>query len=467
MAPFAVGLASLIVQTHLSFVYVIALVGVTSVAGAVWSVRAARQRGSAGGANVRRIGVATVVVAVLAWIQPLVDQVAGEGNLGALLAAGRSSDADRIGLGLGARLVSSVVALPPWWTRSGFSDTIVATGLVSSTSGTDVAQGNVASGPIAALGLLVVALLLAGVVVVGRRRQTPSVVLLGVLAAVAVAAALVSMVLSPVNFIGLSPHQMRWLWPISALVFAAVLYPLAAFAPRTVTRPVAFVPIALFAVLALPTYAAPEGPTADRAYTDTVADLTGQLDGYEPEGRVFFDVSDLRFAEPYSGPTLAALARNGVDVVADADTARQIGSGRLADGTERLRLYLREGDAAAAQPAGARRVAFVDGLSPAERVELDGLRGEVLADIAAGGLVLNQGGLDAAAGGRIGFEELVVAPGGDATDLEAGGWLTALIQEGWVDAPEGAADRWRRYAELDLRGARFTVGLFEEPMAPG
>ena len=77
----------------------------------------------------RRPLVASAVVVVLAWIQPLIDQVAGEGNLGALLRSGSGGDdGRRLGLRIGIRLVGSVVALPPWWTRPGFSDTIRPTG---------------------------------------------------------------------------------------------------------------------------------------------------------------------------------------------------------------------------------------------------------------------------------------------------------------------------------------------------
>ena len=130
MAPVLVGVASLIVQTHLSFVYVIAIVTVAAIGGAVWSTRSAGWAGVGDAdhrASWRRPLLATAIVAVLAWIQPLIDQVAGEGNLVALATAGTSSDGQTIGLRLGARLVASVVALPPWWGRSGFSETIVAT----------------------------------------------------------------------------------------------------------------------------------------------------------------------------------------------------------------------------------------------------------------------------------------------------------------------------------------------------
>ena len=66
----------------------------------------------------------------------------------------------------------------------------------------------------------------------------------------------------------------------------------------------------------------------------------------EPGGPVLFDVSTLRFAEPYSGPVLAELACEGVDVVvSDEGMVRQLGERRRADGDEIRRLVLIEGAA--------------------------------------------------------------------------------------------------------------------------
>ncbi len=468
MAPVLVGVASLIVQTHLSFVYVVTIVMVAAFGGAVWSTRSA---GWAGGSDIdrrpswRRPLLATAIVAVLAWIQPLIDQVAGEGNLVALASAGTSGDGQTIGLRLGTRLVASVVALPPWWGRSGFSETIVATGVVTDGTSVDVAEGNVAGGLVAALGLLVVAAVLGAVIVFGWRRRSRPTVTIGALAAVAVAAALVTTVVTPVNLIGLSPHQLRWLWPISMLVLAAAAFAVATETPRRVVRPVGVAAVAVFAALALPTYAAPEGPTRERGHTETVAQLLDQLEDYDPEGAVLYDTSVLRFAEPYSGPTLAALARNGVDVVvSDEVTIRQIGRGRQADGTETHRVFQVEGSAAATTPAGARRIAFADGLDDAERAELDELRADVIAAASAGGLQLNEAGLAAATAGRLPFEATVLERGGDASAIDAGGWLLELAANEWIDIPTDQQPSWDRFVELDTRRTRFTVALFETPL---
>ena len=88
-------------------------------------------------------------------------------------------------------------------------------------------------------------------------------------------------------------------------------------------------------MLNLPTNVAPEGPTADRAYGPSIGALVDQLDGYDRRPPSCSTSAVLRFAEPYSGPVLAALGRNDVDVVvSDEVMVRQIGERRRADGDE-------------------------------------------------------------------------------------------------------------------------------------
>ena len=474
MAPFVVAIASLLVQTHLSFVYVVAIIGAaTVVMTSAGLVRMARAGGAVWDAErswLQRIGLWTAGVGVLAWCQPLWDQFFGEGNLGGLLgSSGSGGDNERVGLTLGARFVASVVALPPWWTRPGFSSIIRATGVVDDPKGRTLAEGDVAGGTAALAGLLAVAVVLAVVIVAGRRWRSRPILTLGVLAAVAVVAALVSMVFMPIGVIGISPHQMRWLWPISAFVLLAVVVAAAEWSPlRRVAVPAGLAATGLLAVLNLPTYAAPEGPTADRADTGTAMALVDQLDDYRPDEPMLFDISVLRFAEPYSGPVLAALARNGVDVVVEDDgMVRQLGERRRASGDERLRLALLEGAAAEQPPEGARTVALVEGLEPDEESELAALSAEVVELAGEGGLELSGAGRDAVRAGRIDLDDVVVPVGGDAGPLEASGELAALVNDGYVELDPEVAETFERYAELRRRQDRQTVGLFELPVSDG
>ncbi len=460
--PWAVGVASLIVQTHLSFVYVIALVGL---AGAVSAIFFWRRDQAAGIATPwRRPLAVTAAVGVLAWLQPLIDQFSGQGNLANLLTS--SGDVgDRVGLRLGTRLVSSVVALPPWWTRASYSSTIEATGIVGTGADRDLAEGRVAELALAVIGLVVVLAVLTTIVAVAKRRNDRPTGTLAALAAVAVASAIVALLLSPVNAIGVSPHQMRWLWPISTFVLAGALFAVASCAGRPqLALGAAAVATTVAAAAALPTYAALEGPTASRAYQPTVVALVDQLDDYTPSGPVVFDMTGIRFAEPYSGPVIAALARNGVDVVVDDEgMIGQMGQRRRADGTETRQLDLLEGAAALDPPADAETVAFVDGLDVAERTELEAVTVALFEDLLRTGLRLNDAGRAARAAGRIDVPDVVISPGRVGTGPEAAGMLTMLIRDGYVELDPAMADTALRYAELSDRAQTYTVGLFERP----
>jgi hypothetical protein len=471
MSPFVVGIASLLVQTHLTFVYVLVVVISASVAMALAGIarRASggRERSPREEPSLRRVGLCTVGVAALAWSQPLIDQFAGEGNLADLVASS-GGDTDRIGIGLGTRFVASVVALPPWWTRPGFSSIIEATGVVDDAGGRTVAEGDIAGTGPAVLGLIAVFAVLGVVIAAGWRRRCGPVVVLGALAGAAVVGALISMVLMPIGLVGISPHQMRWLWPISAVVLLAPAVAIAEWLPvRRVVVPVGLALTALAALANLPTHAAPEGPTADREAEDAVGALVDQLSAYDPGGPVVFDVSTLRFAEPYSGPVLAALAREGVDVVvADEGMVRQLGERRRADGEETTRLVLIEGPATRDQPSGARQVALVEGLDRSEQAELDRLRPEVLELARRDGLSLNESGVAAAAAGRIPFERSVLAPGADPATLADAGWITSLVADGYLALSPEQRGPLPRYSELDRRFSTETVGLYELPLEP-
>ena len=57
---------------------------------------------------------------VICWIQPLIDQLFGEGNIGKVLSA--DSDAAAPGFGAGTEIVATVLTHPWWWLRPGFRE---------------------------------------------------------------------------------------------------------------------------------------------------------------------------------------------------------------------------------------------------------------------------------------------------------------------------------------------------------
>jgi hypothetical protein len=97
-------------------------------------------------------------------------------------------------------------------------------------------------------------------------------------------------------------------------------------------------------LLNLPAHTSDLGPFASRASNSAVRSLIDQLELVRLPGPTVFDGSTLRFAEPYSGPVLAALADTGQPIRAgDASFARQLGEHRHPHHDERWSVQVREG----------------------------------------------------------------------------------------------------------------------------
>ena len=307
LAPWLVGVASLLVQTHLSFVFLIAIVGAAAIGGAVVVVAATTAR-RVGDADRRRRAPAAAgrgVVAAVAWIQPLLDQFFGEGNLAALLRSSSGGDGQRIGLRLG-RPAGRLGRRPPPVVGALRVQRARSCRPASSTDGgqLDVAEGDVAGGLAAALGLLVVAAVLAAVIVVGWRRRRRPTVAVGALAAVAVFAAArrddadpgqPDRDQPPPDALAVAGRRRSSLAPFA---FGVGRRPAASWARRRRGAS------SCSSSLALPTYAAPEGPTADRGLRPSIAALVDQLDEYDPDGagRVRHQRPALRRALQRTGP---------------------------------------------------------------------------------------------------------------------------------------------------------------------
>jgi hypothetical protein len=97
---------------------------------------------------------------------------------------------------------------------------------------------------------------------------------------------------------------------------------------------------------------------------------------------LLFDPSTLRFAEPYSGPLLAALADAGIPYVTDDDGfVHQLGERRRlrcpvrapAECGVRVRMTLVTGPDAYDTPAGSDRALFVPGLDRSQAAAFAGL----------------------------------------------------------------------------------------------
>lgn len=409
LLPFAVGVGTLIVQTHVSYVYLVPVLGLLGIAGLAWRLRAAVRSGAETGARLRRrlavVGAVTAAVVVVSWIQPVVDQITRNGNLVHLLEASRDSTGPTLGAERSARVVANVVSTWPFWLRPSFSHTLAPAGTATGGPG-GVGLADLPSLAAAVTSLAVLGLLLVAGVVVALRRRDRTAAAAPVLALVGLAVGYYTANRIPIEIFGVAAHNFRWLWPLGAFSAFALLAvvvrwftgapdPAAASAATDgtgatdVTEHAVPMPardravagagiglVGLLVVLTLPTYNAGVGPNLNLWAEPVLRDIDRQIAAHPPRGPLLTDFSNAFFLEPFSTPLLAQLQRSGVKFVTDDETqVRQVGPARRYDGhNARARIAYRQGDGATETPPGWRRIAFHAGLDARDRRELDRLR---------------------------------------------------------------------------------------------
>lgn len=216
--------------------------------------------------------------------------------------------------------------------------------------------------------MVILAVLVAVVLanVAAERRGLTS---LSVVSAAAVVVGLVALSSAPVNPVGMSAHQMRWLWSIAALCTAGVLataFAMVRTSPRRLGSWPAVAACGLLVVVGAAGLPGRDsdvpGPMGMSDELGTAQELVGDLDQLDGRGTVLFDVSTLRFLEPYSGLVFAELQDQGIPFVFDDEIyVRQFGEGRRDEGQATLRMWEIEGDRALTVPPGAERVGFARG----------------------------------------------------------------------------------------------------------
>jgi hypothetical protein len=360
MAPWFAGLGSLLVQTHLSYVPLVAVVAVSVVVLAMVAIHGARRvprwRGPL---------VWTCVVLVGAWAQPVVEQFTGrgEGNLSRLAGAVvQGNDQATIGMSRALRLLAEVTVVGPWFTRSSYD------GAVPPIHGDAPIPGLLAILP-AALVLTVAMAVLVGLTVAGRRwLADPGLTVMAGTSIVALCAGVAALASSPVNITGLAVHGLRWVWPIAALVSATMICGvLVGLRSRRglsrVTMALCMGLVLVTAVANLPTHVSRSwGPVLFTPTLPTAQQLVGGLDALDGRDTVLFDPTGLRYGEPYSGLVLAEMQERGIPFVFDDEgLIRQFGEGRRNRGDATLRLWQVEGEEALVRPRGVERIAFARG----------------------------------------------------------------------------------------------------------
>ena len=326
--------------------------------------------------------------------------------------------------------------------------------------------------------LVLVALLVVGFVIARRLRDRDSACAL-VTGALGIVVGVYTAATVPTGILGLAPHQFRWLWPLGAFItFGIVATALRASMARGATEPArrrasprascsrrCWSRPGVFALLNIPIYRANVGPSATAWSIAPMRDLDRQMGGLK--GPLLYDFHGIQFAEPYSTAIMAELQRRGVEwVVDEPGLARQLGpTRRFAGSGADQRIFYRQGDGALVPGPGERLVALHRALSRRGRAELERRRQQVVAYIASGRLRLSPKGQAAVDRGELPALRDEASRRDPGPSMANGDILLGSEQDDF-DLDPVWERRFKRYAELQTKWSRETVGVFVAPLAP-
>jgi hypothetical protein len=470
--PFAAAAGSLVVQTHLSYVLLVPLLGAWGVFGLVLGLRIKRRHepGAWPARKRQTLRLVTIagVVLVVCWLQPLIEQLTSDssGNLTRLADSIRDSKGETIGFSFGMKVVATVVSLPPWWFRASMSEAFIP--------GWDAPSAG-----LAALSLVLLAAVLVWCAWDGRRRHDQVTLWAIGTAVFALLAALVTAGQGPITVFGtVTAHTFRWLWPLGAFVFFAVAVTLArrfgrdargGLGSRSLVGGFACV-TAIVAALAIPYADEGLGPNSQKfAYAvPGIKDLERNMRPLEDEGPLLIDDLFLGpFADPYGWAVAAELQRRGIPFVVRAPgNVRQFGPARRFNGDNaRAELLMRQGEATLEAPAGSRPVARGEGLPAAEVRELDRLKTQISEYIGQRGLRLNARGEAAREAGTLPTMARSTDSTLDVPALFATRELDVMIRGRYLTLDDAWTKRFVHYADLQHEWDQKTVALFVRPIS--
>ena len=461
--PWAAGVGSLVLQTHLSYALLVPALGAWAVLGLGLELRRRRRDDPLGWPGLRRrvvrAGAAAGGILAVCWVQPVIEQFsAGGGNLTALARSTFDSESSPIGWELGARLVAAVVALPPFWVRSSFSQ--FDPGTIGGWRPTSL-------GP-AVASLAVVALVLTWCGRDAHRRRDRTAVRLVITAGLVLVAGLVTTGTASPGGLGTSIHLFRWLWPTAAFVWFAVIVTLLRRVGDRPARSLALVvalTLATVVLVGLNLPASDQGVSTPPWAIPVARDLTGHMAVLEGEGPLFVDWQP--FIDVYGSAVIAELNRRDIPFVVPSGMASQYGKIRRFDGTNASAvLYVRSGPAIVDVPVEARRVALVHGLDQRERRELRRLEAEIDGYLRMEGrLRLNERGRNLMEiGGLPNLERQRSNQSLDPEPLFASREIVRMVDHDLLVLDDRWVGRFERYAELQARWDRATVALFVGPL---
>jgi hypothetical protein len=460
LLPVLAGVASLLVQTNLSYSLLAPVLAVFAVGAMAVRLRGERRRRPGAWPalrrRVRRAGIASAAVLVAVWTPPVIEQLTADddGNLTRVV-RGVGDQPLSLGPMRALRLVAGVTT-SPGWLRGSF----------------ERLYGDPPGPTRAVVAALALALLLASVAWMAARRRDRVAVAAVATAAVALVLSYVTTVRSPVDGFGaVNAYRTRYLWPVAAFATLVVAVALVRRFARTARSRIAVAGalVTLTGVLSLanvawywPAHATHEPPYARPIVNDLRAQLADHVD---PERTVFFNWQG-------GGDTYEYWASAMLAELADEDVPFEVPPGHLVRtlGEERrgeprdadAEMTVLTGARAYDVPAGARRVALSEPLDPAGRRELARLRDQVVRAIDGGDLRLTAEGRKAVAtltGRPVSAFRL-----GDGRRLVEGDGLEALLVQGFFDFSGHQEAMVRRFVHLQDREDKRTVAVFLRPL---
>jgi hypothetical protein len=452
-----VVVGSLILQTHFTYAVQTSLILAAALAGYV--ATAVRQRAGWGAA---RPWLVALGVAGVCWAQPLWDQVAGERNLGAVLA--HQGDNAGTGWSRGAQVVAGAVLLPPHFWSPG-------------TMGAFDLPADLVPLRTAIVAAVVWSALVGAAALLARRHGSRALAALGAMAIVALVAALAAGARIPSSAFGLIPQNYYWLWPTGVFLTVAVAAaPLAAFGSRWLASPAGAMGLAAVAVVAVFVACRPvdhfatvasERTAGARLGRPVVEQLAASLRRHDVDGPLEVDATRASFGNYMRYAFLAELQRAGIEFTyppGERDIER-FGSRRCERGRAVGRIVLADAGGDPVVRDGEVVLADVDAFRADGRAQLAALDrrfGDLLRD---GRVELDRAGLELLAGGEVpGLAPVLSSPGTPATGL-----ATVLAPwTGWgvVDVPADLQDDFDRWVDLETRSSLEVVTILLAPPRP-
>ncbi len=454
IAPLAFT-ASLIAQTHLTYLFQTAIV-VTAALG-LYLLAVRRMWHETHTARWLLVGLAVTLVC---WSQTIWDQLAGERNLGALLA---SRDANEgIGWSNGVRLTAGTALRPPsFWLPGTMGDFALPIDIVALST--------------AVTTFVVWFILLVAAVVVAERRGDRELALLAGIAVAALSAAIVAGSQIPLTSLSYAPQNYFWMWPtgvfITAALGAVLLTGVIGWSRRRGAAPVAFGFTAggvVFAVVVCQpadnfSSTAGELTAGERVARPVVDQLRSALRQHGVTGPLRVDGGRASFGNYLRYAVLAELQEAGVEFTfPPGGNVDRFGRHRCDEGQAMARIVVADAGGDPAPREGETVLAHVDGFSDADAAELEALDRQFGDWLRDGSVDLDVPTLEFLAGRELPeLRQVLETPGRNATGLAA--LLGPWPNWGVLDVPAELEDEFDRWTDLQKRS---TVDIVTVLLAP-